>query len=123
MSRADADARAHEMESRGVDMSWYWRARAKQRDEEPEELNPDDGASGGRCGYITMYFIEYHQESTIDCYAHIFTVKTANGEKHRLAQRRRTKKTGDSVYWCSACGRVFKTWEEIHGHLKFFTTP
>ena len=114
MSRADADARAHEMESRGVDMSWYWRARAKRQDEEPEELNPDDGASGGRCGDITMYFIEYH---------HIFTVKTANCEKHRLAQRRRTKKTGDSVYWCSACGRVFKTWEEIHDHLEFSTTP
>lgn len=108
--------RAREMERLGHDMSWYWRAKARQQKDDEPELDPDATPSGEACSNITLYFIEYHHQSTTECYAHIFTVKTGTGAKHRLHQQRRTQKTGEPVWWCSACGVVFQNWDDADGH-------
>lgn len=109
------EARARELERKGINMDWYWRANS-QRAEKQKDINPEeDKGTGDGCGVLSMYFIEYLQESLLEVFAQIYTIQS-NGEKHKLARTRPTKKTGDPVYWCESCGSVFKSWSEANSH-------
>lgn len=116
MSEA-GEARARELERKGVNMDWYWRGN-RQRAEKQRDIDPEnEPGTGEGCGVLTMYWIEYVQEALLEVFAQIYTIQS-NGEKHKLARTRPTKKTGDPVYWCESCGGVFKSWKEASGHWR-----
>ncbi len=111
-----SDNRAKDLEARGVNMDWYWRGRKRRgsSDEEFEEEKPTNNP----CSYISIFKIEYEQGSSLfENFANIYTLKTGVDQIYKLHQRRITKKIGEPIYWCSSCGKVFKDYTSIHGHL------
>jgi hypothetical protein len=101
------------MEARGVDMSWYWKAR-KSRGGKAQVQSPREALKESRCSILSAKLIEYGEIKGV---ARIYTV-TSSGAKYVQVREELTKKTGDPVYWCSCCDKVFKAWEQFNEHCK-----
>lgn len=110
-----SEGRARELERKGINMDWYWKGKKRQAAERKGGNPEEDEPTGEACGVLSMYYIEYVQEALLEVFAEIYTIQS-NGEKHKLHRTRPTKKTGDPVYWCEACGGIFKSWPEADGH-------
>lgn len=113
---AAGEARARELERQGHNMDWYWRGRSRSA-EASRDVDPEAEPSGEGCGLLSMYWIEYVQESLLEVFAMIHTIDS-NGKPHKLHRTRPTKKTGEPVWWCESCGSIFKSWGEADFHWK-----